>query len=539
MRKRLLLFITFLILGIFFAEAEAMADSITTIPLFHLSKVRGGEFYTTDLAEKNEMIRYHGYADMGVACYIVGPEAEQPSCMVPLYRLKFTGNYGGTTFNEYLYTTSQFEVDEYISRSGWSLEGISGYVLDKDSHLTGTVPLYRWYCPCTYHWHGYSTDLNDTWITKLHQGTQYEGTACWVWEKECAVETPHRNPKAPYDLKAVNSGEIVRLTWQNPRDKAASISIERKKSDHPFREIATVRGAATKYNDDSVLPDTLYTYRIRAWRDGQWCPPSNEARVYTDNYDHRDRDYRKKHEDFLETDAPLNLRAAVLSYSSVSLTWDNGDFPAMGYRVERRGSIGSWVTVANLGHRTRTFTDSGLDRYTWYHYRVRAYNLLTDSDYSKEISVCTWDHYDKSGDYRRTADPYNDQPLVIKLQVGSRRYYVNQAPANMDAAPFITRERTLVPIRFLAESIGAKVDWNDYQKKATIFHDGEVIELWVGRNTAQINGERRAIDTSNAQLTPIIENGRIMLPLRFITENLGFEVHWIDTSQEIILTYFS
>jgi len=534
-----LLPIAVLVLGMIFPAREAMADSIMTKPLFHLSKVRGGEFYTTDLAEKNEMIGSNGYADMGVACYIVGPEADQPSGMVPLYRLKFTGNYQGTTFNEYLYTTSQDEVDEYISKGGWSWDGISGYVSDKDSPLTGTVPLYRWYCPCTYHWHGYSTDIDDTWITKLHQGTLYEGPACWVWDKECAVEIPQRTWQAPYDLKAVNWGEEVRLTWKNSQDNADFISIERKKSDNTFREIAAVKGTTTKYTDDTVLPDTFYTYRVRAYKDGKYSRPSNEVRIYTDNYDQRNRDHKKNREGFPGDDAPLNLRVAVLSYSSVSLTWDNGDFPAMGYRVERRSSIGSWVTIANLGHRTRTFTDTGLDRYTKYHYRVRAYNLLTDSDYSEEVSVCTADHYDKSDDYWPRDNPYYDQPLVIKLQVGSRRYYVNQAPAHMDTAPFITGDRTLVPIRFLAESIGARVDWNDYQKKATIFHDGEVIELWAGRSTAQINGQRTSIDTSNALLTPIIENGRIMLPLRFITENLGFEVHWIDKSQEIILTYFS
>lgn len=537
-----LLSITVLMLGIFFPGTEARAESIMTAPFFHLSKVKGGEFYTTDLSEKNEMIRDHGYADMGVACYIAGPERAQPSGMVPLYRLKFTGDYEGTTFSEYLYTTSQNEVNDYINNSGWICEGISGYVIDKNSSLSGTVPFYRWYCPSPYHWHGYSTDLHDAWITKLHQGAQYEGAACRVWTEKSCVEVPDSYLPAPYDLKAVNTGGEVRLTWRNPLDNETHISIERTTSNASFREIATVGGKVTNYTDDSVAWDTSYTYRVRAWRNGQSSLPSNEAQIYTgnDENDFWDRHHKGILEDFIGIAAPSNLRATVLSYSSITLTWDDFSFPALGYRVERRSNSGSYVTVANIRFRDRTFTDSGLDRHTRYHYRVRAYNLFGDLDYSNEITVCTSSYYDKADDYWWSPDEYYDgsQPVVIKLQVGSRSYYVNQTLRSMDTAPFISGERTFVPIRFLAESMGANVDWNDYEKKATISHDGEVIELWVGRNTARVNGSRCHIDTSNAQLTPIINNGRIMLPVRFITENLGFEVYWNDTSKEIILTCY-
>lgn len=252
-----------------------------------------------------------------------------------------------------------------------------------------------------------------------------------------------------------------------------------------------------------------------------------------------ERNYRERHykKNIKGHDAPQDLRATVRSYSSIDLTWDDGDFPAVGYRIERRSSSGSWVTVANLDYRTRSYTDSGLDRYTQYYYRVRAYNFLEDSNYSEEISICTSDYYDNSKGYRRWANQDDDQPLVIMLQVGRPICYVDQKAVAMDTAPFIRGERTLIPIRFLAESIGAEVDWDDYQKKAAIFHNGEVIELWVGRSTARINGERLDIDPSNAQFTPIIENGRIMLPLRFITENLGFAVQWLEPTREIILTY--
>lgn len=269
---------------------------------------------------------------------------------------------------------------------------------------------------------------------------------------------------------------------------------------------------------------------------------ANEVRVdikHEENV-HGDTHYQGIREDFIDIEAPSDLRATVLSCSSISLTWNHCSFPALGYHVKRRSHNGSYVTIANLSFRDRTFTDSGLDRDTRYYYRVQAYNLFGDSDYSNEISICTSNYYDKSDDDWWSSDAYYDQrqPVVIKLQLGSTEYYVNQTPGNMDTALINSGGRTLVPVRFLAEAIGADVDWNDYEEKTTISHDGEVVELWVGRNTARVNGSRSCIDIFNAQLTPVINHGRIMLPLRFIAENLGFEVYWINDSKEIILTCY-
>lgn len=552
MMRRLLgwLFITLLISAVcLFGMEEAKAESAKTIPFFHLSKVRGGEFYTTDISEKSEMVRLHGYADMGIACYIISPEEAQIHDLVPLYRLKYIGAYDGITFHEYLYTTGQNEVNDYSNKSGWSFEGIAGYVLDKNSSDADTVPLYRWYCPSAYHWHGYSTDLNDAWITKLHQGTQYEGVACRVWTKECCVEVPDLRLDTPYNLKAVNSGRQVHLSWNNSRDSDIDIRIERKTSGSSFRTIATVGGEVNHYTDDSVSADTYYTYRVRAWKEGELSEPSNEVRVYTDfeNYEDINENYKNNigeryHRGIIEgimEETPCNLRVTVLSYSKIRLTWDSCSIPTLGYRIERRSNSGSYITVANLRLGDCSFIDSGLDRDTRYYYRVRAYNLWGDSYCSEVVSVCTSSYYNQSDDDWWSNHEYYDenQPVVIKLQVGSKKYYSNQAIRTMDAAPFILSDRTFVPIRFLAESIGADVDWNDYEKKATISRDGDVIELWAGRNTARVNGLREHIDISNALLVPIINSGRIMLPLRFVTENLGFDVYWNNTSKEIVLTY--
>lgn len=100
-----------------------------------------------------------------------------------------------------------------------------------------------------------------------------------------------------------------------------------------------------------------------------------------------------------------------------------------------------------------------------------------------------------------------------------------------DAQPFIVKkdERTLVPIRFIAENLGYKVDWDEENwfnggkedKKVTIANEGKTMELFVGQNYAYINGEKKVYDTK-----PLIDETRTFVPLRFVAENFDCTVDY-------------
>jgi hypothetical protein len=108
----------------------------------------------------------------------------------------------------------------------------------------------------------------------------------------------------------------------------------------------------------------------------------------------------------------------------------------------------------------------------------------------------------------------------------------------MDTEPIIYADRTLLPIRYIAEAIGADVDWSNSDRKVTITLKGTEIELWIGNNYARVDGQYKLTDSSNPQVTPIIaEPGRTMLPLRFIAENLGSKVDWDAGQKEVTVTY--
>ena len=134
--------------------------------------------------------------------------------------------------------------------------------------------------------------------------------------------------------------------------------------------------------------------------------------------------------------------------------------------------------------------------------------------------------------------PPPSQQIIIRLYIDKTTYYVNDDKKEMDVAPIIKESRTLLPIRYVAEALGALVQWDAIERKVTITFKGTTIELWIDKNTALVNGEYKLIDQTNPKVVPIIiPPGRTMLPIRFIAENLGCTVDWDATLREVKITY--
>jgi hypothetical protein len=128
---------------------------------------------------------------------------------------------------------------------------------------------------------------------------------------------------------------------------------------------------------------------------------------------------------------------------------------------------------------------------------------------------------------------------VLVLQVGKSTFTVNGVSRTLDSPPVIKNGRTLVPIRAIIESLGGTVGWEGTSRKATVTLGGSTIELWIGKSIARVNGVSAPIDSTNTKVVPEIISSRTMLPLRFISENLGCTVLWTDATKTIMITYDS
>ncbi len=123
---------------------------------------------------------------------------------------------------------------------------------------------------------------------------------------------------------------------------------------------------------------------------------------------------------------------------------------------------------------------------------------------------------------------------VVALNVGTPFSLVNGTKMqidkdNINVMPMIADGRTLVPVRFIAESFGAKVNWDEQEKTVTMDILGKSIKMQVNNNTITVDGEKKTFDAS-----PKIIEGRTLLPLRALVESIGKNVFWDDRGLIVI-----
>lgn len=100
--------------------------------------------------------------------------------------------------------------------------------------------------------------------------------------------------------------------------------------------------------------------------------------------------------------------------------------------------------------------------------------------------------------------------------------YVDGIPIIFDVAPYINSAgRTMVPVRFIAETLGADVSWDGLGRKVYISRGDREIILTIDQRGALVNNKAYLMDT-----TAVINNGRTMVPLRYLGELLGVGVKW-------------
>ena len=113
------------------------------------------------------------------------------------------------------------------------------------------------------------------------------------------------------------------------------------------------------------------------------------------------------------------------------------------------------------------------------------------------------------------------------------RVYVDEVEvAFPDQQPLINADnRTLVPLRFVSQALGGKVEWFKETKTVEIKHAGETILLTVGERFARKGQEKITLDT-----TATIMGDRTMVPLRYVSECLGAHVYWNGTKRKVFIT---
>jgi hypothetical protein len=106
--------------------------------------------------------------------------------------------------------------------------------------------------------------------------------------------------------------------------------------------------------------------------------------------------------------------------------------------------------------------------------------------------------------------------------------------STLDSPPVVEEGRSLLPIRYVSEMIGAKVTWDDRKKEATVATSGTHMILSAETKEALVNSKPYALD-----VPPKIIRGRLYLPLRFVSESLNLSIEWISAEKKIIVSTHS
>lgn len=96
--------------------------------------------------------------------------------------------------------------------------------------------------------------------------------------------------------------------------------------------------------------------------------------------------------------------------------------------------------------------------------------------------------------------------------------------------PTTEEGRTLVPMRFLFEQMGARVDWDNLTQTATVNKNDDIISFSIDNSDAIVNGANKTMEVPAR-----IIDGKTMIPLRFLSEELGYTVLWDNETNTVTI----
>ena len=127
------------------------------------------------------------------------------------------------------------------------------------------------------------------------------------------------------------------------------------------------------------------------------------------------------------------------------------------------------------------------------------------------------------------ANEDNLYPVNMRITVNQTAFTFNGETFYFDVAPYIDADenRSMIPMRFIADAFGADVFWDEATQTQTITLDGNTFELI------------RDVPLNDGMGTPRLVSDRFMVPLRYVSEELGATVEWEEETRSNVITFVS
>lgn len=108
--------------------------------------------------------------------------------------------------------------------------------------------------------------------------------------------------------------------------------------------------------------------------------------------------------------------------------------------------------------------------------------------------------------------------------------FLNGKRLQPEAPPRNVNGNIIVPVRIVTQELGAKVSWDDKERKVTLVKDDTTIQLYIGRTDAYADKVKYELEVA-----PVIENDITLVPVRFVAQQFGLKVNWDDLTKSVSL----
>ncbi len=178
---------------------------------------------------------------------------------------------------------------------------------------------------------------------------------------------------APTSLSASAAETQITLSWQDNSDNEDGFVVERSNADTlSFSVVGTVNANDTSFVDATVTEGTAYVYRVKANNSF-----ANRSSAYSDSVFATSKLF-----------APNNLTAQATTVGEITLNWDDNSSAELGYIIERgEGDPVAFAVLDTVAANSSSYVDNTVGEEVTYTYRVKAFNSVTESDYSNEQTV--------------------------------------------------------------------------------------------------------------------------------------------------------
>ena len=180
------------------------------------------------------------------------------------------------------------------------------------------------------------------------------------WDSDPNPPPPPVIPLDPTSLDAtLTAGGTALVTWTDNSTNEASFLLERKVGDGPFEELVTTSPNAESHEDDTLVPSTLYTYRVRAQNVVGPSGWSNEDSVTSGAF-------------APAPNAPSDFVVMFADARSADLQWKDNSAGEVSFEIRRKVGDGEFAFLTTRPQDATSFHDGGLDPDETYAWSIRA-----------------------------------------------------------------------------------------------------------------------------------------------------------------------